>query len=353
MLFYLKKIDDNVNENLLEILKIVSPGSPLRVAIDDVAKSGTGALIVFGDSPEMMRIINGGFEVNCKFTSQRLVELCKMDGAVVVDSDIKKILYANTLLVPDPSIPTFETGTRHKAAERTAKQIKQLVIAISEKKKVITLYYGDTKYVIRETKEILDRAADTLRMLEKHKEIFTELLLNMNVLEFTGLVSMQDIIMLLQRSEIIDRMAAIIKRYILELGTEGGLVKLQLKELLKGVGEEELFIIKDYSKRDMISIKNALLFLSMEEIIESEKIMGALGFQTNDEQVVTRGHRIMKRTSLSEQEMEELIRKFGNFQSILEAKEEQLEQVLNKDKAKRLKKELAQLKEQVMLGKKI
>jgi len=346
-------IADNVNDNLLEILKIVSPGSPLRVAIDDVSKSGTGALIVFGDSPEMMRIINGGFEVNCKFTSQRLVELCKMDGAVVVDSDIKKILYANTLLVPDPSIPTFETGTRHKAAERTAKQMKQLVIAISEKKKVITLYYGDSKYVIREAKEILDRAAETLRMLEKHKEIFTELLLNLNVLEFTGLVSMQDIIMLLQRGEIIDRMAAIIKRYIIELGTEGGLVKLQLKELIKGVGEEELSIIKDYSKKDMISIKNALLSLSMEEIIESEKLMIALGFQTHDEAVITKGHRILKKSSLLEQETEDIIKKFGSFQSILDAKEEQLEQVLTREKAKKLKKELAHLKEQVMLGKKI
>jgi diadenylate cyclase len=346
-------IDNKVNDNLMEIFKVVSPGAPLRVAIDDVAKSGTGALIVFGDSPEMMRIINGGFEVNCKFTPQRLVELCKMDGAVVVDSDIKKILYANTLLVPDPSIPTFETGTRHKAAERTSKQIKQLVIAISEKKKVISLYYGDTKYVIREAKEILDRAAETLRMLEKHKETFTELLLNMNVLEFTGLVSVQDVLMLLQRAEIIDRMAAIIKRYIIELGTEGGLVKLQLKELIKGVGEEELFIIRDYSKRDIISIKNSLLALSMEEIIEHDKIIIALGFQTNDESIVTRGYRILKRTSLLEQEIEDLIRKFGNLQSILDAKEEHLEQVIGKEKSKKLKKELQHLKEQVMLGKKI
>jgi diadenylate cyclase len=346
-------IDDKLNNNLMEIFKLVSPGAPLRIAIDDVAKSGTGALIVFGDSPEMMRIINGGFEVNCKFTPQRLVELCKMDGAVVVDSDVKKILYANTLLVPDPSIPTFETGTRHKAAERTSKQINQLVIAISEKKKVISLYYGDTKYVIREAKEILDRSSETLRMLEKHKEIFTELLLNMNVLEFTGLVSVQDVLMLIQRAEIIDRMAAIIKRYMIELGTEGGLVRLQLKELIKGVGEEELAIIQDYSKRDMISIKNSLLALSMEEIIEHDKIILALGFQTHDESIVTRGYRILKRTSLIEQEIESLIKKFGNLQSILDAKEENLEQIVGKDKSKKLKKELQHLKEQVMLGKKI
>ena len=346
-------MDGKKMEDWVEILRLVSPGSPLRISIDDIAKSGTGALIVFGESPELMRIINGGFEVNCKFTPQRLVELCKMDGACVVDSDVKKILYANTLLVPDPTIPTAETGTRHKAAERSAIQLNQLVIAISEKKKVITLYYGGMKYVLRETKELLDRAGETLRMLEKHREIFNELILNINVLEFTGLISMQDIIMAIQRAEIIDRMASIIKRYIIELGSEGELVKMQLKEFVKNVGEEELQIIKDYTKKDTISTKNALLDLLIEQIIESDKIVRALGFQTNDEVIVTKGFRLLSKTSLTNDNIEELIKKYENFQSILESKEEELEQVVSREKSKKLKKEIADLKEQVMLGKKI
>ena len=346
-------MDGKKMEDWVEILRLVSPGSPLRISIDDIAKSGTGALIVFGESPELMRIINGGFEVNCKFTPQRLVELCKMDGACVVDSDVKKILYANTLLVPDPTIPTAETGTRHKAAERSAIQLNQLVIAISEKKKVITLYYGGMKYVLRETKELLDRAGETLRMLEKHREIFNELILNINVLEFTGLISMQDIIMAIQRAEIIDRMASIIKRYIIELGSEGELVKMQLKEFVKNVGEEELQIIKDYTKKDTISTKNALLELLIEQIIESDKIVRALGFQTNDEVIVTKGFRLLSKTSLTNDNIEELIKKYENFQSILESKEEELEQVVSREKSKKLKKEIADLKEQVMLGKKI
>jgi diadenylate cyclase len=346
-------MDGKKMEDWVEILRLVSPGSPLRISIDDIAKSGTGALIVFGESPELMRIINGGFEVNCKFTPQRLVELCKMDGACVVDSNIKKILYANTLLVPDPTIPTAETGTRHKAAERTAIQLNQLVIAISEKKKVITLYYGGMKYMLRETKELLDRAGETLRMLEKHREIFNELILNINVLEFTGLISLQDIVMAVQRAEIIDRMATIIKRYIIELGSEGELVKMQLKEFVKNVGEEELQIIKDYTKRDTISTKNALFELLIEQIIESDKIIKALGFQTNDEAIVTKGFRLLNKTSMTNDDIEELIKKYENFQAILESKEEELEQVVSREKSKKLKKEIAELKEQVMLGKKI
>jgi len=346
-------VEDKINNELMEILKMVSPGTPLRTAIDDISKSGTGALIVFGNSPEMMRLVNGGFEVNCKFTPQRLIELCKMDGAVVVDSDVKKILYANTLLVPDPSIPTTETGTRHKAAERAAKQLSQLVIAISEKKKTINLYYGDIKYALRGAQELLDRAGDTLRMLEKHKEIFNEFILNINVLEFTGLISLQDVIIAVQRSEMIDRISSIIKRYIIELGVEGGLVKMQLKELVKDVGEEELSIIKDYSKKDSISTKNSLLELSIEELIETDKIMKAMGFQSNDELITTKGHRILGRTSLTNDEIGEIIKKFENFQSIFECSEEELEQVMSKEKAKKLKKEISKLKEQVMLGKKI
>ena len=345
--------DDKVNNELMEILKIVSPGTPLRTAIDDISKSETGALIVFGDSPEMMKIINGGFEVNCKFTPQRLIELCKMDGAVVVDSDVKKILYANTLLVPDPSIPTLETGTRHKAAERTARQLNQFVIAISEKKKTINLYYGDIKYAVKTAQEILGRAGDTLRMLEKHKELFNEFILNINVLEFTGLIGLQDVILAIQRSEIIDRLAAIIKRYVIELGTESGLVKMQLKELLKGVGDDELLIIKDYGRKDSISIKNALLALSIEELIETDKIMKAVGFQSNDEIIQTKGYRILGRTSLTTDEIEGVVKKFNNFQLILDAKEEEFEQVTSREKAKKLKREISKLKEQVMLGKKI
>jgi len=126
-------------QELLGVLRIIAPGVPLRIALDDLAKAKLGALIVIGDTPEFVNLTNGGFKVNCDFSPQKLVELCKMDGAVILDSELKKILLANTLLVPDHTIPSNETGTRHKTAERIAKQTKQLEIAVSERKSNITV----------------------------------------------------------------------------------------------------------------------------------------------------------------------------------------------------------------------
>jgi diadenylate cyclase len=276
-----------------------------------------------------------------------------MDGAVVLDNDIKKIVYANTLLVPDFMVQTNETGTRHKAAERTSKQTNQFVIAISERKKHVTLYKGNLRYVMKPTSEVLSRAGETIRMLEKHKEILNELLLNLNVLEFTNLASLSDIVLVLQRMEICERIADIIRRYIIELGVEGTLVKIQLKELTKGIAEEEMLLLKDYSKRDSLATKVYLGEISLESLIESENILQALNYSKVDESVAIRGIRILDKVSLVSEDMQKLLDRFGNLQSVLDSPIENLIEILGENKSKILQKELNHLKEQVMLGKKI
>lgn len=338
-------------QELLGILRLIAPGTPLRTAIDDTAKAKLGALIVIGDSQEILNLINGGFEVNCKFSSQKLVELCKMDGAVVLDGDIKKILYANALLVPDYNIQSNETGTRHKAAERTAKQTNQLVIAVSERKGNVTLYKGSARYVLRPVPDILQRAVETLRIIEKHKEIFNELMLNLNVLEFTGLTSLNDVILILQRVEMISRIEEIIRRYIIELGNEGSLVKIQLKEIRKGLDNEEFLILKDYSQADAFTTKVALSELTLEELIEPSNLIKSLGYQGTEDKVITRGFRILNKTTLSKNEAENLANRFGNLQEIFEM--QNLSEILGKERADSLIKEISKLKEQVLLGKKI
>jgi diadenylate cyclase len=348
-----ERYSEEVEQDLINVLKIVSPGTALRIALDDILKAGLGGLVVVGNTPNIMNLINGGFELNCKFTSQKLIEICKMDGAVVVDNDIKKIIYANTLLVPDFMIPTNETGTRHKAAERTAKQTNQFVIAISERKKHITLYKGGLRYVLKPTSEILARAGETIRMLEKHKEILNELLLNLNVLEFTGLASFSDVVLLLQRMEICERIADIIRRYIIELGVEGTLVKIQLKELIKGIAEEEFLLLKDYSKRDALLTKVNLGEISLEDLVEPETIIKALNYQKIEDNISIKGTRILDKVSLSAEDLQKLNDRFGIFQTILDSPVENLIEVIGESKAKILQKELTHLKEQVMLGKKI
>jgi diadenylate cyclase len=348
-----EKYSEETEQELINILKLIAPGTSLRIALDDILKTELGALIVIGNTPAIMNIINGGFELNCKFSPQKLIEICKMDGAVVLDNDIKKIVYANTLLVPDFMIPTNETGTRHKAAERTARQTNQFVIAISERKKHITLYKGKLRYVLKPTSEILSRATETIRMLEKHKEILNELFLNLNVLEFTNLASLSDIILTLQRMEICERIADIIRRYIIELGVEGTLVKIQLKELIKGIAEEEILLLRDYSKKEPLLTKVHLSDISLEDLIDPENIIKILSYSRIDEPVMTKGIRILEKVSLASEDMQKLVDRFGNFQAIIECPAENLIEILGENKSKILQKELTHLKEQVMLGKKI
>jgi len=344
--------EDEKEQELLSILKLVSPGTNLRTAIEDVAKAKLGAIIVIGDSPEVLKLTNGGFEVNCKFNPQKLAELCKMDGAIIIDSEIKKILFANTLLVPDHTILSSETGTRHKAAERTAKQTSQLVITVSERKNIITIYKGNLKYVLKSSEDILHRADATLRMLEKEKERFSELALNLNILEFTNFASINDIILTVQRAEISSRIEDIIRRYILELGIEGSLVKIQLKEMRKGIDNEEMLILKDYSRNDPFSTKVALAELTLEQLIEPNNIMALLGYQKQEESVIPKGYRILNKTSLAKNEIENLITKVLNLNELIN-NPENTSGILGEAKANMLNKEISQLKEQAILGKKI
>ena len=218
-------------KSLTDVLKLVSPGSVLRIAIDDILRAGMGAMIVI-DSPVMKGIIEGGFRVNTKLTPQKIVELAKMDGAIILSSDLTKILYANVLLVPDTRIPSNETGTRHKAGERAAQQANTLIIAISERRKKISVYHGSLRYILQNTEELLSRANETLQILEKQREIFDELLSNLNVLEISGLVVVSDVCSILQRIGMITKVSVMMERYLIELGKEGIIIKMRLKELL-------------------------------------------------------------------------------------------------------------------------
>src|SRR3989338_4218512 len=231
--------------SLIGVLKLVSPGTTLRTAIDDILRAGMGALIVV-NSEKLDYIKAGGFNVNSSLTHQKIVELSKMDGAIVLSDDFKKIMHANVLLVPDISIKTDETGTRHQAAERTAKQAETLVIAISERRKKISVYHGNLKYILQNTNELLSRAVETLQILEKQREILDELLSNLNVLEISVLVVVSDVCSVLQRIEMIMRTAKMMDRYLIELGKEGGIIKMRLRELLRNIDKEKELILRDY-----------------------------------------------------------------------------------------------------------
>jgi len=334
----------------LDVLKRLSSGTLLREGINDIISANTGALIIIYN-PLAQTIFQGGFRIDCKFTPKKLAELAKMDGAIILSENSKKILYANTLLIPDTTISSSETGTRHQAAERTAKQTNTIVIAVSQRKKEITIYYQNSKYVLQHTEDLLRRATETLQILEKQREIFNENLTNLNILEMTGLVSISEVCQVLQRIEMIKKIANIINEHIIELGKNSSIVRMRLRELTKGIEKEEALIIKDYLKRPIRS-KTFLTNLNFEELLDLEKIAKNLFKKELEKEISPKGYRILSKLNISKTEIEHLIKLFENLHKIINSPDEKIRQVL-KGNLESFKKDFNHLREQIIIGKKI
>ena len=335
---------------LMEVLAKLSPGKSLRTAFDDILEGKTGALIVV-DCPELRNLMDGVFRINCRFTMQRLCELSKMDGAIILSSDFKKILFANVMLVPDSTIQTNETGTRHKAAERVAKQTGTLTIAVSERRNKITVFYEDKKYILEDSENLLRRATETLNILEKQREAFDELLKNLNVLEITKLVSFGDVCSILQRIEVINKMMDTMRRYLTELGNQGIILRMRIKELFRDMEQLEESILRDYSDK-AANVKKILSGISFEGIIDMESLSRLLFEISPDTPNMPKGYRILSKLNLTDREIKALILEFNNLNEILAASDEGLYNTL-KSKTPSFRKELDNLKEQILVGKKI
>lgn len=336
--------------SFLDVLSRLSPGKSLRTALDDILEGESGALIVL-DSPELRNIIDGGFRINTKFTAQKLAELAKMDGAIIVSDDLKRILFANVLLVPDSSIPTHETGTRHKAAERTAKQIGTTAIAVSERRSKITLFHEDKKYLLENSEHLLRRTTETLHILEKQREILDDLIKNLNILEITKLVSVADVCSVLQRIEFIVKMQETMKRHLTELGAHGTIVRIRVRELSKGIGDLKEAILRDYSNKPQ-NMRKILDSITFDGIIDAEALSRMLFEASPETQISSKGFRILSKLNLTEREIKTLIGNFEGLQNILEADNDELNRVL-KGKTESFRREIEGLKEQILMGKRI
>ncbi len=307
-----KLISTTKSPEIADVLKSVSFGTPLRTAIEKVAHAGTGGLIVVGNE-DILKIIRGGFSLDCKFTSNRVAELSKMDGAIVLDSKMSRILYSSALMVPDPDIKTSETGSRHQAAERTAKQTGQLTIAVSQRTGLKTIYYGNIKYQLKELENLLSRTRSTLENMRKYRQVVDELVTKLNFLEIMGFAEVYDITLLLQRIEIIIRIEKEIRRHLIELGKEAGMLEIEFKELIKDIEKEYVLVIRDYKKKFPTKrIRKSLSNFSYDSLLDPSNIAIALGYSSLDEKISPRGYRFLSKIkSLSPAKTEILIKKFN------------------------------------------
>src|SRR3989440_6281418 len=231
---------------MMEALAAVAPGQPLREGLDRILQANMGALIVVGDGPEVLAICSGGFLLDAEFTPQRLSELAKMDGAIILAADASRIARANVHLVPNPRVATSETGTRHRTAERVARSVDVPVISVSEDMSVIAVYRDDEKKPLDLIPALLNRANQALQTLERYKNRLDTVSASLSALEVEDLVTLRDVVTVLQRAEMVRRIAEEIDGYIVELGVDGRLVRLQLEELMGGVEDDRRHVIKDY-----------------------------------------------------------------------------------------------------------
>src|SRR5438128_2950985 len=238
--------DPRRDPQLLVALERIAPGTGLRQAIDDVIRSREGALIVVGDPEGLKFLYSGGIRLDQPFTPQLLYELSKMDGAIVVDPKLTKLAYANVQLMPDPTIPSNETGTRHRTAERVARQTKALVISISQQRETVTVFIGESRYQLDPIADVLAKTNQALATLETYRQRLDQALTRLTALEFQNAVMLDDVLVVLQRAELTTRMADYIERACTELGSEGRLIRMQLEEQVSEVPAEKAAIVFDY-----------------------------------------------------------------------------------------------------------
>lgn len=346
-----------------EILRLVAPGTALRQGIDNVLRANTGGLIVLGYNNEMMRIVDGGFFINTDFSPASLYELAKMDGAIILSEDASRILYANTQLVPENTIASTETGIRHRTAQRVARQTGNLVISISQRRNVITLYQGEYRYSLKDIGVILTKANQAIQTLEKYQSVLDQSITNLGALEFEELVTFTEISQVMHRIEMVLRIKTEILNYVNELGDEGRLISMQLEELVMNTEQEALLLIKDYMKEADQSPKETLRKLkrlSNEELLDDNVIVKLLGYgkisNLAEFPVCPRGYRILSKIPrLPVMVVDNLIDAFHELPRVTRATEMELDEVdgIGEARAKKIKDGLTRIQEQLFIDRHI
>src|SRR6266850_1149758 len=328
--------DPRRDPHLLEAIAKIAPGSALRQAVDDIIRSHEGALIVLGDPQELSFLYSGGIRLDAPFRPQLLYELAKMDGAIILDTGIKRLAWANVQLMPDPTIPSEETGTRHRTAERVAKQTGAFVISVSQQRETVTLFIGRLRYQLDPVAEVLAKTNQALGTLETYRQRLDQVLTRLTALEFQNAVVLDDVLVVLQRAEMTSRMAERIQRDCVELGSEGRLIRLQLEELVGNVpGERDAVVRDDHAAGagpEATVALEGLRALVYQDLLDFERIGELLGYGRDvnplDHSVAPRGYRVLSHIPrIPEPVIRRVVGDLGSLDMVVRASQRDLEAV--------------------------
>ncbi len=328
--------DPRRDPNLLAAIETIAPGTPIRQAVDDVIRSHEGALIVIGDPAELSFLYSGGIRLDAPFRPQLLYELAKMDGAIIVDAAIKRLAWANVQLMPDSTIPSEETGTRHRTAERVAKQTGALVVSVSQQRETVTVFVGPGRYQLDPVADVLAKTNQALGTLETYRQRLEQVLTRLTALEFQNAVVLDDVLVTLQRAEMTSRMAERIKRDCVELGSEGRLIRLQLEELVGNVPADRDAIVRDYhavsADAEATIALEGLRALRYQDLLEFDRLVELLGYPRGssplDTSVQPRGYRVLSHIPrVPDMVVRRVVADFGSLDTVVRASQRDLEAV--------------------------
>jgi diadenylate cyclase len=328
--------DPRREPELLAAITKVAPGTELRQAVDDVIRSREGALIVVGDPQELSFLYSGGIRLDAPFRPQLLYELAKMDGAIIVDAHVKRLAWANVQLMPDPTIPSEETGTRHRTAERVAKQTGALVVTVSQRREVVTIFVGPLRYQLDPVADVVAKTNQALGTLDTYRQRLEQVLLRLTALEFQNAVTLDDVLVVLQRAAMTTRMSGRIQRDCVELGVEGRLIGMQLEELVGTVPADRDAIVRDYhatgGDAEVAAALEGLDALRYRDLREFERLAELLGYDRAvdplDRSVSPRGFRVLSHIPrLPDAVIRRVVGDLGNLDTVVRASLRELEGV--------------------------
>ncbi len=361
---------------MADALALVAPGQPLRDGIERVLQANRGLLLVVGDGPEVLSICTGGFLLDAEFSPQRLSELAKMDGAVILSPDADRIARANVHLMPNATIPTIETGTRHRTAERVARSIDVPVVSVSAAMGLVTVYRRDTRHVLQDERRLHERVRQALQTTRRFRQRFDSTLSALSALEIADTVTVRDVVAVLQPAELLDRIAHDVQVDLVELGEDGRLLRLQLEEVLDGIDPARRLVVRDYlhddrppSRRDRPGAAHGgvadsevdlalatLAGLSTDDLLDVRRVAAVLGLgvatSDPDAPVEPRGYRLLHRLPrFPEALVDRIVAHFAGLQRIMRTSVAELEEVegVGEARARSVKEGLARLAEASIL----
>jgi diadenylate cyclase len=336
----------------LEYLARLAPGTPLRDGFERILRGRTGALVVLGDSPEVIALCTGGFELDVSYTPTALRELSKMDGGIVITSDLARIVRAGVQLMPDPQLDTVETGTRHRTADRVARQTGVPVATVSASMSTIALFIDGLRRPLATSEQILARANQALQTLERYRERLWQVTGRLSTLEIEDQATIKDLAVVAQRLEMIRRLEQELSEYVIELGTDGRLLTLQLHELGAGLEELRELLELDYRPEDGTTFGfDGLAELSITRLLETPEVARAIGYGAHlDTKITARGHRQLAQINrLPAAYSARLIEHFGSLQGVFAATTSQLQEVdgVGESRARIIREGLTRLAESI------